>query len=92
MQKEHKDKIRSNWVRLSEETPFPEVLNHLYQEKIFSKTTIEDILWEKPSERNWAFLDALQRSGPVAYPVFVLTLRKCGKQDLANLLENGSSL
>ena len=86
MQKEQRDNIRKNWVRLVEETPFSLVLNYLYQEKIFKKTIVEDILFKTPSERSWAFLDALQRSGPSAYTEFVLALQKCGRQDLADLL------
>ena len=91
MEKDHKDTIRRNWVKLSEETPFPQILNHLYQEKVFSKTVVEDILWEKPTQRNWAFLDAIQRSGPTAYSKFILALKDCGKEDLAKLLEYGDS-
>ena len=87
MQKEHKERIRRNWVRLSEETPFPQVLNYLFQEKIINKTTAEDILFVKPSERNWVFLDSLQRAGPLAFGTFLQALKNCRRQDLAELLE-----
>ena len=91
MQKEHRDIIRKNWVRLSEETPFPQILTHLFQEKIINKATVEDILWEKPTHRNWAFLDCLQRSGPEAFHAFIRALKNCHRQDLVDLLENGTS-
>ena len=64
----------------------------MYQEGVFSKTVVEDILWEKPTQRNWAFLDAIQRSGPTSYSKFISALKKYGKEDLAELLEHGDPL
>ena len=92
MQKQEKDSIRRNWVRLSQQTPFDTVCSFMYQEGIFSKISVEDILWQRPSERPWAFLDTLQRSGPLAYTTFIQALNNSGRKDLVELLENGESL
>ena len=92
MQTEDREKIRINWVRLSQETPITNILAYFYQEGTFKKTTIEDILWERPSQRSWIFLDTLQRSGPRAFGVLVKALKECGKEDLAQLLEDGEAL
>ena len=87
MQKEHIEKLRRNWVRLSEETPFTLVVLYLYQEKVFNKITVEDILHERPSHRSWIFLDSLQRSGPRGFETFLQALKNFGKADVAELLE-----
>ena len=92
MDKQHLNRLRKNWVKLVEETPFIQISNYMYQEGIFSKTSIEDIFWQRPSERPWLFLDTLQRSGPRAYSIFLQGLKNCGKEDLANLLEDGDSI
>ena len=92
MQKQEKDKIRKNWVRLSEQTPFDTVCTFMYQEGIFSKTSVEDILWQRPSERPWVFLDTLQRSGPQAYTTYIQALNNCGRKDLVKLLKDGDTV
>ena len=92
MQSHHRETIRKNWVKLSQEAPVESLLAYFYQEGIFKQSTVQDILWEKPSQRSWAFLDNLHRSGPRAFEIFVKALKDCGKQDLAILLQDGDSL
>ena len=91
MQKEDRDSLRRNFVRLVREIPVDPVVDRLFQDKILTDEQREEILSKNNSYSKARDLIAtLQRRGPHAFDRFCSALVAEGKGNLANLLRNSN--
>lgn len=88
MQKEHKDSLQRNYVKLVRETPVDVVIDHLYQSGILTDELKEDILQQTNSySKTRQLISILQRRGSEAFDCFCTALAMEGKSNLVNLLK-----
>ena len=87
MQKEHRESLQRNYVKLVRETPVDVVADHLYQTGILTDEQHEAILSTTNSYSRARELRAtLQRRGPRAFDEFCSALTAEGKGNLVRLL------
>lgn len=88
MQKEHKDSLQRNYVKLVRETPVDAVTDHLYQNRILTDEQREEILSTTNSYAKARQLIAtLQRRGPHAFDGFCSALTAEGRSNLVRSLK-----
>lgn len=89
MQKEHKDSLQRNYVKLVKETPVDVVTDHLYQAGILTDELKEDILQQSNSySKTRQLISTIQRRGAQAFESFCSALTLEGKSNLVNLLKS----
>ncbi|XP_052074133.1 uncharacterized protein LOC127712016 [Mytilus californianus] len=88
MQKEHKDYLQRNFVKLDRETPVDVIIDHLYQSGILTDELKEDILQQTNSySRTRQLISIIQRRGSEAFDCFCTALAMEGKSNMIEYIQ-----